>query len=217
MRYPCLVMDHDDTVVDSSATIHYPCFLEFLEQYRPGMHMTLEDYFLKNFDPGFLEMCRQDFHMTEQELVEEQDYWREYMKGHVPKAVPGIRQVLWRHVERGGTICVVSHSMCHNIKRDWEQNGLPEPALIFGWDDPVELRKPSPYPLYTIMDKLGFPPEELLVVDDLKPGYDMAKAVGVDFAAAGWTNSYAPIAAFMRKYCTYYVPTVEAFGKLLEA
>ena len=24
MRYKCLVLDHDDTVVDSTASIHYP-------------------------------------------------------------------------------------------------------------------------------------------------------------------------------------------------
>ena len=29
LKYPCLVLDHDDTVVQSEATIHYPCFEEF--------------------------------------------------------------------------------------------------------------------------------------------------------------------------------------------
>lgn len=29
MRYPCLVVDHDDTVVNSTATVHYPCFVEY--------------------------------------------------------------------------------------------------------------------------------------------------------------------------------------------
>ena len=36
------------------------------------------------------------------------------------------------------------------------------------------------------MRRGGFTREELLMLDDLKPGYDMAKSCGVDFAAAGW-------------------------------
>ena len=34
MRYKCLVFDHDDTVVNSTATIHHPSFLKYLAQYR---------------------------------------------------------------------------------------------------------------------------------------------------------------------------------------
>ena len=37
LKYPCLVLDHDDTVVQSEATVNYPFFVEFLREYRPGM------------------------------------------------------------------------------------------------------------------------------------------------------------------------------------
>jgi hypothetical protein len=30
MRYPCLVLDHDDTLVRSTPEIHYPSFVEAL-------------------------------------------------------------------------------------------------------------------------------------------------------------------------------------------
>ena len=36
MRYKCLVFDHDDTVVNSTATIHHPCFQLFLDKYFRG-------------------------------------------------------------------------------------------------------------------------------------------------------------------------------------
>ena len=52
MRYKCLVLDHDDTVVNSTATIHYPAFLEALKLLRPGVTISLDDYFRENFDPG---------------------------------------------------------------------------------------------------------------------------------------------------------------------
>ena len=216
MRYPCLVMDHDDTVVNSTATIHYPCFVEYLKIYRPGMTISEEDYWLKNFDPGFVPMCRQDFGLDDRELALELEFWREYVRGHVPAAYPGIRELLQRHVDAGGCVCVVSHSLNEHIRRDWSLNGLPEPALVYGWDDPPERRKPNPHPLLDIMERLGFGPEELLMVDDLKPGYDMARAAGVDFVAAGWSNDLAPIERFMRKNCRHYAPTVQALAEFLE-
>ena len=46
MRYKCLVFDHDDTVVDSTATIHYPCFVEYTRTRYPGKTCTLEEYFI---------------------------------------------------------------------------------------------------------------------------------------------------------------------------
>ena len=52
-------------------------------------------------------------------------------------------------------------------------------------------------------------PCELLVVDDLKPGYDMAKDAGVPFAAAGWANNIPQIETYMRKHCDLYFKTVE--------
>ncbi len=216
MKYPCLVMDHDDTVVNSTATIHYPCFVEYLKIYRPGMTMSMDDYWLKNFSPGFVPMCREDFDLDDRELQLELEFWREYVRGHIPKAYAGIRELLWKHVDAGGCVCVVSHSLNEHIRRDWRENSLPEPALIYGWDDPPEQRKPNPYPLRDIMARLGFRAEELLMVDDLKPGYDMARAAGVDFVAAGWSNDLAPIERFMRENCLHYAPTVQALEAILE-
>ena len=50
-KYKCLVLDHDDTVVNSTATIHFPCFIEYLGKFYPHLvgNYTLESYFIKNF------------------------------------------------------------------------------------------------------------------------------------------------------------------------
>ena len=32
LKFPCLVLDHDDTVVQSEATVNYPFFVEFLKE-----------------------------------------------------------------------------------------------------------------------------------------------------------------------------------------
>ena len=131
------------------------------------------------------------------------------------KAYPGIREMLEEQRARGGRICVISHSFTENILRDYRVNGLPEPDAVYGWEYPPEQRKPSPWPIRDIMEKFGCKPEEMLVVDDLKPGYDMARAVNVPFAAAGWANDIPEIETFMRKNCDRYFKTVAALGAFL--
>ena len=199
LKYPCLVLDHDDTTVNSTATVHYPCFVEYMEKYFPNVHLTLEEYFRYNFHPGVIPMFREICGMTEAEMREEEVFWNEFVQHHVSQTYPGIREIILEQRKRGGKVCVVSHSFAENILRDYRENDLPAPDLIFGWDYPPEQRKPAVYPLEQIMKAYGMKPEELLVVDDLKPGYDMAKAAGVPFAAAGWANDIPEIVRFMRE------------------
>ena len=215
LKYPCLVLDHDDTTVNSTATVHYPCFVEYMEKYFPDVHLTLEEYFRYNFEPGVIDLFTKICGMTWEQMMDEENYWKEYVKHHVPAAYPGIREILEEQKKRGGKICVVSHSFADYIRRDYRLNGLPEPDLIFGWEQPPEQRKPSVYPLKQIMKTFGMKPEELLVVDDLKPGYDMARAAGVPFAAAGWANDIPEIEHFMRENCGLYFKKVVEFGNFL--
>ena len=216
MQYKCLVFDHDDTVVNSTATIHHPCFVEYLREFRPGMTCSLEDYFLKNFEPGFLTMCREEYGLSDAELTEEGEYWRRYVAQHIPTAYPGIREIMERQKARGGLIAVVSHSYEDNIRRDYRANGLPEPDLVFGWEQPLERRKPQPWPLEEIMRRFALQPSQLLMIDDLKPGYDMAAACGVDFAAVGWSNDIPEIERFMRRNSRLYFKTVAELSAYLE-
>lgn len=216
MRYACLILDHDDTVVNSTATVHYPCFVEYTRQFHPNYRCTLEEFFLKNFDPGVVGFFRDEVGMTEAQMLDEQAYWNRYVKEHVPQAYPGMADILWRYKEKGGLLCVISHSYGENILRDYRENGLPEPDAVYGWEYPHERRKPNPWPLEQVMARFGLAPEQLLVLDDLKPGYDMARACGVPFAAAGWANDISEIEAFMRRNCDRYFKTVAAFGAWLE-
>lgn len=215
MKYPCLVVDHDDTVVNSTATVHYPSFVEYASIYHPDAHYTLEDYFKYNFDPGVVAFFRDMVGMTHEDMLREQDYWNAYVKCHVPRSYYGMRELLARHKELGGVLCVVSHSYSDNILRDYRENGLPEPDMVFGWERPLEERKPNPYPLEEIMRRFGFSRSELLMLDDLKPGYDMARRCGVDFAAAGWANDIPEIETFMRANCDNYFKTIPELSAFL--
>ena len=210
MKYKCLVLDHDDTVVDSSASIHYPSFVEYLKIARPHLadKYTVEEYFEKNFNPGILELFTDEIGLSEAELEEEEAFWREYVKNHIPNAYPGIAEIIADFKAAGGIVVVDSHSLTDNIIRDYKANNLPSPDYIYGWDIPKENRKPSPWCILDLAEKYGIEPSEILVVDDLKPGYDMARAAGAHFAAAGWANDIPEIEDFMRENCDYYLKTV---------
>lgn len=216
-KYKCLVLDHDDTVVDSSASIHYPSFVEYLKIARPSLadKYTLEEYFEKNFHPGILELFTEEIGLNEQELAEEEAFWREYVKNHIPNAYPGIAEIIADFKASGGIVAVDSHSLTDNIIRDYKANGLPAPDIIYGWDIPKEMRKPAPGTLFDLMEKFSLSKDEILVVDDLKPGYDMAKAAGVDIAAAAWAHNVPEIASFMRENCEYFCVTPEDLRKIL--
>ena len=215
LKYKCLVLDHDDTVMDSTRLIHHPAFLVFLGENRPGMSVSLEEYFRLNFHPGFLEYCEQVLHCTPAELDREMEIWQGYVATHVPQAFPGMKEILAEQLRRGGHFAVVSHSLRRNILRDFQKNDLPEPSMVFGWDLPREQRKPSPYSLDRLMAAMDLWPEDMLVVDDLKPGYDMARQRRVPFAAAGWAYDVPEIRSFMRENSPLYFDTPAALCRYL--
>ena len=217
MKFPCLVLDHDDTVVNSTATIHYPAFVEYMKQERPEISLSLEEYFELNFDPGVIGLFRDICGLSEEEMRAEELFWRSYVKNHVPDVYEGMKELLWDCRNEGVRLCVVSHSYSDYIYRDYAHGGLPEPDLVYGWELEPQKRKPDPFALHEIERIYGFRPEQILVLDDLKPGYDMTRAAGSVFGAAGWANDIPAIENFMRKNCDYYFKTVQEFAAFLKA
>ena len=192
LKFPCLVLDHDDTVVQSETTINYPFFCYILDQFRPGERITLEEYTNGCFQPGFAQMCREKYQFTEQELKDEYKGWMDYVMTHTPDPFPGIKELIHRYKEAGGIICVVSHSSILNITRDYQTHFDILPDEIYGWDLPEHQRKPSTYPLEQIMEKYHLNPDDLLVVDDLKPAWIMCRNAGVQIAFAAWSKKSCP-------------------------
>jgi phosphoglycolate phosphatase/pyrophosphatase PpaX len=215
MRYKCLILDHDDTVVNSTATIHYPAFLEALKLLRPGVTISLEDYFRVNFEPGFVPYCVGTLGMTQDELDLEVECWKKYVSGHTSKAYDGIKEIIERQKDEGGIVCVISHSYDFNIRRDYEANGLPMPDMIFGWECPPEQRKPSTYAMRVIADRYGLKPTDMVVVDDSKPGFDMAREFKAAFVGAGWATDIPEIRDFMKKNSDVYFTEVGQLEKFL--
>ena len=216
LKYPCLVLDHDDTVVQSEATVNYPCFCDTLAAIRPGTKITLEAYAQGCSDLGFDQMCQLWYRFSEQELAEEYQFWKQYSKTHIPAPVPGIREIIHTQKVSGGTVIVVSHSKKETIIRDYRTHFGIEPDDIYDCELPEKIRKPAPYPIFDIMKKRGFAPQDLLVVDDMKPGYDMAKAAGVEIAFAGWARkSFPGIYKEMKTLCDFTFDRTEELSAFL--
>ncbi len=218
LKYPCLVLDHDDTVVQSEKTIGYPYFCYILDRFRPGAKVTLAEFAQGCYSLGFAEMCRRRWQFSEQELVEEYLGWKAYVRTHVPDAYQGIANVIRRQKEAGGLVCVVSHSSVENITRDYAVHVGLQPDAIYGWDYPEELRKPNPFPLEDIMARYALSPSELLVVDDMKLAWDMAHPLKVPVAFAGWGRlDFPELSQEMRNLCDYAFETVEELESFLFA
>ena len=204
LKYPCLVLDHDDTVVKSEATVNFPCFCDFLRLHRPGTEITLQQYMDGCSRLGFAEMCRQWYGFTVQDMEKEYQFWLSYGKDHIPAPYPGMSRILSRQRQLGGLVCVVSHSAEATIRRDYLHHFSMVPDRIYGWDCPEEQRKPSPYPLLDLMQRYSLSPHQLLVVDDLPPACAMARAAGTAIAFAGWGRKDQPnIVKEMTKLCDF--------------
>ena len=210
LKYPCLVLDHDDTVVASEIAVNYPCFLEGLEKFRPGEYMNHPEFVRWCFQYPFSEFLRIRYDFTPEEAAEEYEMWKVYAKTHIPPVCEGIREIILEQKRRGGLVCVASLSSREMIERDYELHIGIQPDLIFSSDDPREKRKPSPWPLEQIMERYQLSPSDLLVVDDLKTGLEMAKAVQVPVAAALWCRQDAPeIIDYMTERCDFSFHTTK--------
>lgn len=217
-RYRCLILDHDDTAVDSSRRVHHPAHVRTMEVLRPGLvPVDLDTWFLKNFDPGIVAFLEGELGMTPEELAVEHRIWREFTSTASGEFYPGFLPALAEFQARGGLVTVVSHSESDIILGHYRGADGVVPDLVFGWDADPQHRKPHPYPVLEILRRLRLDAREALVVDDLKPGVAMAQAAGVDAAAAGWGHDIPAIREWMQKVCVAYFATVDEFSDFILA
>lgn len=189
MKIRALFVDHDDTIVDSTQTVHYPAFLETLRTLRPQEPLIeYADFVHHCHTRGFQDLCENRYSLTAEEMAIEYDIWKKYTRSIQPKAFEGIKEVLTRFKSQGGTIIVVSHSESHEIKRDYLTQFGFEPDAIFGWELGENYRKPHPYPIHESIKRFNLQIHECLMLDDMSLGQTMAHNANILFAWAGWSH-----------------------------
>ncbi len=215
LLYPCLVLDHDDTVVASTPAIHYPTFMKSLSVLRPQIHWTLEEYMDYNFEPGFEPLCWDILKFTREEEAYQEAQWKAVSAVKKPPMFEGMPELLKKYRAAGGKIAVISHSSEEIIARDYREQCGFEPELIYGWERGEGRRKPSLWPMKEVMRETGFAPNQLLMVDDMKPASEMAHGCKVPFAFAGWGNPSPKAHAYMKEHAEYPLETVSQLEKLI--
>ncbi|MCD6398083.1 MAG: HAD family phosphatase [Spirochaetaceae bacterium] len=222
MKYKCLMIDHDDTTVDSTPTIHHPAHIEQMRQLgRSHEALNLEDWFKINFNPGLVTYFKETLTFTEEENKLCYSIWRDFTNtGEHPPFFPGILKLLNTFKDKGGIIVVVSHSepdiIARHYKEQTEYPGLM-PNRIFGWNGNPEENKPEIWPVEETIKQFGIEKKDILVIDDLKPGITMAINAEVDSAGVGWSQSHKipEIKADLAETCTYYFEKVQELEDLI--
>jgi len=216
LRFAYLILDHDDTAVDSTAAVHYPAHVEAMRVLRPGRTpVSLEGWFLKNFHPGIMPYLQEELGLSAEELARELEIWRSFTTRRIPRFFAGFLETLQEYRARGGRIAVISHSDPEVIRGHYRSAGPLVPDLVFGWDDREEKRKPSPWPVRQTLALLNVPAGQALILDDLKPGVLMARGAGVAVAGAGWAHHIGEIREYMQSSCLAYFEAVGAFRDFL--
>jgi len=219
MNYQCLLIDHDDTTVDSTPVIHHKAHLEQMRRLnRSRQAVSLEEWFRINYHPGLRHFLTKTLQLTPEEEHLCYEIWRDFTTTMVPPFFPGMLPLLRRFKLAGGIIVVVSHSEEDIIRSHYEgQTDIPGflPDLIIGWTGDTAKNKPSTWPVETSLRHFSLRPDQLLVVDDLKPGITMANSAGVDSVAVGWSHRLEEIRKDISRFSTYYADSIEELEKIL--
>lgn len=217
MRYRCLVLDHDDTTVDSSPYIHHPAHIEQIRTVRPELEpVSLLEWLYIQSDPGFAAYMHDVLELTPEEMETCSRIWRSYVDRIDPEFFPGMAEFLGEFHDSGGIITVVTHSEADIVRRNYDAKApRVEPDAVIGWSDARGKHKPHPWPVQEIMRRFKLNTNDLLVVDDQMPGITMATAAGVDSAGVGWGNNHPVVKQRIRDAATVVVPTVTALRAMV--
>ena len=216
LKYRCLVLDHDDTVVQTERAIGYPYFREYLCKIRPGTDISLEEYIHIFHNAIFPDVCRTRWNFNEEELAEEYTNWQIYRRTTVAPLCPGIDSVIRRQREEGGLICVVSLSDREDVLHDYRHHFGFEPDAVYGKELPRDRRKPNPWPVRDIMERFVLNPEQMLMVDDMRLGWEMATEAGIETAFAGWSRRDFPeLMMEMGEICKFSFDSAEELEEFL--
>ncbi len=217
MKYKCLVLDHDDTVVDSSRTIHYPAFLDTLRQLRPDQKpLSFDEFNHHCFVYGFHHLCEVRYGFDKAEMMIEYEIWKRHTKCKQAPPFDGWYTLLQRFKAQEGIIIVVSYSESTEIRRDYLDHFGFEPDRIYGYDAGPENIKPHIKPILNVIHDFHLDHKDICVIDDMPVGQTMAENANVDFIWAKWSHTDERLLEHIKKTsqhaCSDVHQLIELFG-----
>ncbi|EKE38646.1 haloacid dehalogenase family hydrolase domain containing protein [Entamoeba nuttalli P19] len=221
MKIKCLMIDHDDTAVNSTELINYPCYVEFMKKYYSDKPiLTIEMWYEVLWNIGLIEYYKTQVGLTDEMLQFEHSYWKNYISEKPrPPFFDGFIDLLKRFKEQGGIVAVVSFSSKEVILKHYSEatNGEFIPDEIFGYQHGhPELSKPNTYPIEQLIKKYGFKPEEMVMVDDMKEGLIMASRVkGVKSIGVQYSEGHGKTIDKMKEYCDFIAYKVSDIAEFI--
>jgi len=198
-------------VSPTSEKLHYPSFKKSLKVLKPEVEITFEEYINYSFEPGFENFIKNILQLNEEETKVMYDNWERDTNNKIGVFYEEIKEFLLEFNKLGGIIAVVTHSDKKRIEKDYEYNLGFVPKDIYSWELGEEKRKPKPFPVLDIIKKYGISNEEILVIDDLKPGFLMAKEGNVDFLWAAWAYNKPIFNEYMENNAKYCIKSLIEF------
>jgi phosphoglycolate phosphatase-like HAD superfamily hydrolase len=143
LRKKCLILDHDDTIINSQESIHYPLFVEVLKILRPNITpVDFEKFIELSNEVGFVKMCRMLYHYNAEEIQFEYEHWKKHSSLIEAPTFDGIKEFLTAFEKAGGVIIVYTMNSKQNVEQDYERLFNMIPKSIISHDQYHVLRKP---------------------------------------------------------------------------
>lgn len=197
---PLLIFDLDGTLIDSAADIHVALNHMLQNHHRPSVDlatltMHIGDGLTKLVNDFFPEHAIDSIENAKK--VEEflQLYRNEYLTRHTV-LYPGVKEFLQSY---RGPKALVTNKSIHPTRQIFSHFGLDKLDWvdIIGGDSLAEC-KPSALPLFTVMNRAGYHPQNTWMIGDGRPDMKSALAAGCKKVAVHYGYSTpAELAPFL--------------------
>ncbi len=189
LKKKCLILDHDDTLINSQETIHYPIFLETLRLLRPDEpEISFEDFVLLTNEYGFEGFIKNIYSFSEEEIAIEVSMWREKVNLKQAKPFEDVQRLVCDYFDHGGIVIVYSYSEAFMIEKDYDRLFGRLPHGIIGYDVPPHERKPARSGILKTIAQFDLSVKDCLLIDDMPMMIETAKRTNMDMVGACWAK-----------------------------
>ncbi len=170
-----ILFDLDGTLLDSFEP-HYRAFRATLGRF--GIRLT-KRRFLEIYSPDWRETYRA-MGLPRELWDQASVYWREEVRKHPPRLLPGARETL-RHLQKNFRLGIVTGGSKKRVMEDLRRAKIRRFFATVVCADDVVHRKPSPQGLHIALRALRCRPRQAIYVGDTDADYIMAKKARVAF------------------------------------
>ena len=219
LQYKCIVLDHDDTTVNTTPLIHYQSYINFMNKYKPNSpQITLQQWYVEMWDKNLFQFLSDYMKLNETEMKQISEEWMKLHKTIPIQMFEGFYELMTEYKQLGGIVCICSHSQQKVIQQFYDsyRDGILQPDCIFGLEkNEIEKCKPYTYPIEEIMRKYQLEKKDIVVIDDLYHGLEMARRSGVDAIGTLYGIGHELVEKLIKEMTSIVVHSIDELRSLL--